>query len=100
MPFSLRNRPKPPQPEPLIAVVRDKVVSALAVAAVAGMLALANIAWNVDFLVRELPRRLENLHDRITATEREIKRLEDAGGRTVNLLERYDERLRKLEQRR
>jgi hypothetical protein len=100
MPFSIRNRPKPPQPEPLIAVVRDKVISALAVAAVAGMLALANIAWNVDFLVRELPRRLEDLNDRITATEREVKQLEEAGGRALNLLERYDDRLRKLEQAR
>ena len=97
IPFRRPPEPPPPPPEPLITVVRDKVISALAVAAVAGLLALANIAWNVDFLVRELPRRLEDLNDRTTMNEREIKALQESKGRMVNVMERYDERLRELE---
>jgi hypothetical protein len=96
MPPFFRPRPEPPQ-QSLLYEVRDKVVGALVMGVLAIIGALVSIAWNVDFLVRELPRRLENLHDRQTASEREIKGLQETDGRIINVQEKHDGRLRELE---
>jgi hypothetical protein len=96
MPPFFRPKPEPPQ-QSLIYEVRDKVVGAFVVGTLAIIVALISIASNVDFLVRELPRRLEDLHDRQTASESEIKGLQETDGRIINVQEKHDSRLNKLE---
>jgi cell division protein FtsB len=96
MPPFFRPKPEPPR-QSWIYEIRDKLLGALAVGTLAIIGALASIAWNVDFLVRELPKRLENLHDRQTASEREIKGLQETDGRIINVQEKHDSRLSKLE---
>jgi hypothetical protein len=96
MPPFFRPKPEPPR-QSLLYEVRDKVVGALVLGALAVIGLLSSILWNVDFLVRELPKVLEDLDHRQTASERSIKDLEAGAGRMITVMERLDERLRKLE---
>lgn len=96
MPPLFRSQPEPPR-QSLLYEVRDKVVGALVLGALAVIGLLSSILWNVDFLVRELPKILVDLDRRQTASEREIKGLQEGAGRMVTVMERLDERLRKLE---
>lgn len=96
MPPFFRPRPEPPR-QSLLYEIRDKVIGALVIGVLAVLGALASIAWNVDFLVRELPRILENLDHRQSATEREIRSLRETDGRIISVQEKHDIRLQKLE---
>ena len=79
--------------------IRDKIIGTLAVGIVGGLVALGSIAWNVRFLVDELPKILDTLDDRQMLSEAEIKALKIQAGRTITVLERHDERLDKLEKK-
>jgi hypothetical protein len=96
MPPFFRPKPEPPR-QSLLYEVRDKVLHALVLGALAVIGLLGSILYNVDFLVRELPKILEDLDHRQTASERSIKSLEEGAGRMLTVMERLDERLRALE---
>lgn len=95
LPF-LRPKSEPPR-QSLIYEVRDKVIGTLVLGALAVIGLLGSILYNVDFLVRELPKILKDLDDRQTESEFQIKGLQEGAGRMVTVMERLDERLRKLE---
>jgi hypothetical protein len=98
MPPFFRPRPEPPR-QSLLYEVRDKVVGAMVLGALAVIGLLSSILWNVDFLVRELPKVLEDLDHRMTASERSIDDLQKGASRMITVMERLDERLRVLEGR-
>jgi len=96
MPPFFRPKPEPPR-QSLLYEVRDKVLHAMVLGALAVIGLLGSILYNVDFLVRELPKVLEDLDHRQTASERSIDDLQKGASRMVTVMERLDERLRALE---
>lgn len=96
MRFNIRNFLGSKQEEPaVIPFMREKLFSAIL--ASVGTIMVTFITINVDYLVKEIPRRLENLNNRLTVNEMQIKDLQKNSDRVLTILESHDDRLEKLE---
>lgn len=101
----LDRRRLEPAPESLGQLLREKLIGAIVIAVVTTM--VGSISWNVDYLVKQIPKQFADLNDRvrtnefdIRTTKTEVKGLQENMGRNISILEKYDERLRRLEQSR
>lgn len=86
---------KQPELQGSLVEMREKLFSTIL--ASVGTIMVTFITINVDYLVKEIPRRLENLNNRLTINEMQIKDLQKNSDRVLTILESHDDRLQKLE---
>lgn len=100
--FRLIRWTQPEREGTLVLRLREKIIIAMVMGALTWMLGIINT--NVNFLVRVMPAKVQELERKQLTTDETVKALQaeqkldnEHKGRVIGILERHEDRLKRLE---